>query len=95
MKQLREDVINYLSEERKMKTTNGIAPYWMYYFHYDEYRTIQIWFGDDDEVEPANVEIWENIEGKNHFVGHIYDVNDLKRILYLDEDGYADKTKKI
>lgn len=83
---MREEIVKYLIENRKMFVLNeGEAPYWMYTFgdksnNYDENDyAVTIWFGDKD----SRVEIQELIEGKHYFQGHVKSLEDLKYVLNL------------
>ena len=99
---MKEQIIDFLTQERKMKIINeGKSPYWMYNIgnkseDYDNNDyVITIWFGGST---PANIEIYENTEGKCYFNGHIYNLSDLKIVLYLifdciSENEYLDTPK--
>ena len=77
--------------------TKGKKPYWMYSFTDEsEDHRITIWFTNNtnDDHFPASVEIHELTEGKCYFNGHIYNIDDLKKVLYLifdciDKNGYS------
>ena len=97
----RKAITNYLVGERKMSIIReGKSPYYLYVLgdkseEYDKNSyAISVWC----PKFPAMVEIREQIEGKYYFQGHIYDIDDLKHILYLifdciDKVGYVEKKK--
>ena len=90
---LKDEIVNYLINDRKMECRHGVAPYWMYTFldGKNEYRNITIWFtnNSNDNHLPANVEI-HLPEGECIFNGCIFNIEDLKHILYLTTDCYVD-----
>lgn len=85
----REEILNYFINERKMSiVSDGSNPYWFYNFgdkskDYDKNHIIvSVWLSHN----PFGIEIHETIEGKCFFNGHIYSIDDLKRVLYLTLD---------
>lgn len=99
-----KEIIDYLTNIRGFKIiSQGTAPYYMWNIgnlstNYDNNDfVITLWFSNEET--PALVEIQNQHDFKHMFQGHIFDLTDLKTILYLindciSESGYVDKVKR-
>lgn len=89
------EIIDYLKQRGMFVLNIGSEPHWMWSFgdkssDWDKnWMIITIWFGSS---MPAHIEISERYEGQYMFQGAIYNLNDLKYILYLITDCIDPKT---
>ena len=87
---LKNDIVTYLIKDRGMSYKLGEAPYWMYSFGCPKKEfNMTIWFANNtnDNHLPANVEIYQG-DSECVYNGAIFNIDDLKRILYLIFDCY-------